>query len=62
MTPQGDLGNVRADFLNKINGDGGLIYSVRTFDQDSSLTVGPGWDDVTGVGSPTAEYLNLLSR
>jgi subtilase family serine protease len=62
VTPQGDIGNVRADFLNKINSDGGLIYSVRTFDQDSSLTVGPGWDDVTGVGSPTAEYLNLLSR
>jgi len=29
----------------------------RTFDQDSSLTVGPGWDDVTGLGSPNAGWL-----
>ncbi len=29
------------------------LYSVRTFDQDSSLAVAPGWDDGTGLGSPT---------
>ena len=60
ITPQGDVGNVRADFANTINGDDGLVYSVRTFDQDSSLTTGPGWDDVTGVGSVTSRYLNAL--
>ena len=31
---------------------------VRTFDQDSrSLTVGPGRDDVTGLGSPNTGWL-----
>ena len=43
-----------------INADDGLTYSVRTFDQDSSLTTGPGWDDVTGVGSITSGYLDAI--
>jgi subtilase family serine protease len=59
VTPQGDAGNVRADFANGYNGDGGLTYTVRTFDQDSSLVTAPGWDDVSGVGSPN---LNVLTR
>ena len=62
VTPQGDAGNVRSDFANGQNADGGLVYSVRTFDQDSSLTTGPGWDDVTGVGSPTSRYFALFQN
>jgi subtilase family serine protease len=61
VTPQGDAGNVRADYANGQNADGGVAYSVRTFDQDSSLTTGPGWDDVTGVGSPTARYFDVFN-
>jgi subtilase family serine protease len=61
VTPQGDPGNVRADFANAQNADGGILYSVRTFDQDSSLTTGQGWDDVTGVGSLTPRYFSWLS-
>ena len=51
VTPQGDAGNVRQDYMNGINSDNGLLYTLRTFNQDSSLTTGPGWDNVTGVGS-----------
>ncbi len=50
-------GNVRADYVNGIDGSDGILYSVRTFNQDSSLTVTPGWDDVTGIGAPRAGYL-----
>ena len=57
VTPQGDNGNVRSDFKNGLDASGGTRFSVRTFDQDSSLTTGEGWDDVTGVGSPTAAYI-----
>jgi subtilase family serine protease len=60
VTPQGDAGNSRSDYANGQNADGGIVYSVRTFDQDSSLTTGPGWDDVTGVGSPTARYFDAF--
>lgn len=49
-------GNVRVDYANGVNPDDGLIYSLRLFDLDSSLHVTPGWDDVTGVGSPTVRY------
>jgi subtilase family serine protease len=62
VTPQGDAGNVRSDYANAVNADGGLIYSVRTFDQDSSLTTGPGWDNVTGVGSVIFGNLKPASR
>jgi len=58
--PGRDAGNVRADFANGLDASGGLLYSVRTFDQDSSLTVNPGWDDVTGLGSPNSGWLTAI--
>jgi subtilase family serine protease len=60
VTPQGDAGNVRQDFANGINGDNGVIYTLRTFDEDSSLTTGPGWDNVSGVGSVIFKNLKPL--
>ena len=47
---------VRADFANVINPKNGYVYSVRTIDDDSSLHTGTGWDDVTGIGAPNANY------
>jgi len=58
--PGRDAGNVRADFANGLDASGGLLYSVRTFDQDSSLAVNPGWDDVTGLGSPNSGWLTAI--
>ncbi|MBR7834261.1 S8/S53 family peptidase [Actinospica durhamensis] len=37
---------------------GALSDSVITFGQDESLTASPGYDDVTGVGTPTSAYLD----
>ena len=62
VTPQGDPGNVRSDFVNGVNASNGIVYSVRTFDQDSSLTTGTGWDDVTGLGSVTSSYIAAMSH
>jgi subtilase family serine protease len=62
VTPQGDAGNVRADYANGYNESGGLTYTVRTFDQDSSLVTAPGWDDVTGVGTPNLAALTRFRR
>ena len=51
VTPLPYLGaNVRVDYSNGLDPSAGLKYSVRTFDRDSSLHTGWGWDDVTGVG------------
>jgi subtilase family serine protease len=55
-----DVGNVRADFANSEDTSDGVLYSVRLFGQDSSLTTAPGWDDVTGVGSPNAGWLTAV--
>jgi subtilase family serine protease len=52
-----DAGQVRVNFKNSVDGSAGLSYLVRTFNQDSSLAVRPGWDDVTGVGSPRSGWL-----
>ena len=60
VTPSGDPGNVRADYVNGQNGDDGVAYTLRSFNNDSSLTTARGWDDVSGVGSVTARYLNAI--
>jgi len=57
-----DPGNVRSDYVNGLNADDGIVYSVRTFDQDSSLQLHKGWDDVTGVGTVTDRYFQLAER
>lgn len=57
-----DAGNVRVDFINGVNQADGLRYTVRTFNQDSSLKVTRGWDDVTGIGSPNARWITSVSR
>ena len=54
-------GNVRPDFVDGVDPHDGIVYSVRTFGDDASLAAVPGWDDVTGVGSPKAEYLTAAA-
>ena len=51
---------VRVDYVNGVDPSKGLVYSARTFGQDSTLTVTPGWDDVTGIGSPNTGWLTSL--
>jgi subtilase family serine protease len=53
-------GDVRVDFANGVDATGGLLYSVRTFGQDSSLKVAKGWDNVTGIGSPNGSWLTAI--
>jgi len=45
-------GVVRVDFANGLNATDGLITSLRTFNQTGTIFTRPGYDDVTGVGSP----------
>src|SRR6202035_4413264 len=56
------LGDVRVDFANGVDASGGLVYSVRTFNQDSSLMLAKGWDDITGVGTPTSAWLSAITH
>ena len=55
-------GNVRPAYVNGITPAGGILYGVRTFNQDSSLVTKPGWDDVTGLGTPNALFLTAFGN
>ena len=57
-----DAGNVRSDYANGYNATNGLLYSIRTFNQDSSLITSQGWDDVTGVGTVSAGYIAAVGH
>jgi subtilase family serine protease len=48
----GQLAVVRNDYANKVDASGGVTTSLRTLDHDSSLATAPGYDNVTGLGTP----------
>jgi subtilase family serine protease len=55
------LAAIRRDFVNGVNRKRGFKVSLRTFDRDSSLRTAPGFDNVTGIGSPNgAAFINAL--
>ncbi|MEV0095291.1 S53 family peptidase [Streptomyces sp. NPDC050738] len=56
------LGVVRNDFANSTDASDGILTSIRTLGQDSSLKAVVGYDDVTGVGSPAKGYVSSYSK
>ncbi|MGY2873801.1 subtilase family serine protease [Marmoricola sp. URHA0025 HA25] len=57
-------GAVRVDFANGVDAGDGYVYSARWFDVDEPLTihVRPGYDDITGVGTPAGQaWLDYLA-
>ena len=47
----------RAEGFNGRNAQGNVVTWLRGIDHDSSLQTRPGWDNVTGLGSPSAPAL-----
>jgi subtilase family serine protease len=62
VAPASNVAVVRSDYVDGATAASGMLYSLRTFNQTLSLQAGPGWDDVTGRGSPTAAFLPALSH
>jgi subtilase family serine protease len=57
----GPLGNTTAFLSALYNSPTSTEWDVLTFGTDSSLVVAPGWDNVTGVGTPKgAAFVNAL--
>jgi subtilase family serine protease len=50
----------RADYANSEDGSDGLLFSVRTFDVTFTLHTTPGYDDVTGRGSPNGSFIGAV--
>jgi len=56
------LGNTTNYFSALYNSPFSTRWFVLTFGTDSSLTTGPGWDDVTGVGTPNGvDFVNAIA-
>ena len=58
VSPASTVAVVRTNFVNSIDSSAGLAYVLRTANQTLSLDTTPGYDDVTGLGSPTAAILS----
>ena len=57
------LGNTTTYFSALYNSPFSTRWFVITFGTDSSLTVAPGWDNVTGVGVPNgANFINAIAQ
>lgn len=50
-------GVVRVDYVNGVNAADGKVTSLRTLNQTASLATRPGYDDVTGLGTPSVAGL-----
>jgi subtilase family serine protease len=50
---------VRTNYVNGVDSTAGLAYVLRTANQTLSLQGTAGYDDVTGLGTPTAALLTL---
>lgn len=62
VSPQSTLAVVRTNYNNGVDASDGLSYRLRTLNQTLSLQTTPGYDDVTGVGTPTGNFLGALSH
>ncbi|HET6506253.1 MAG TPA: S53 family peptidase [Baekduia sp.] len=53
---------VRVDYNNKVDDSAGTTTSLRTLDDEAqSIHTAPGWDTITGVGTPNGiEYIKNL--
>jgi subtilase family serine protease len=62
VAPDQPIAVVRNDYDNSVDDSDGITTSLRTFDQAQSLHTTPGYDDVTGVGSPNGQkFLDALA-
>ncbi len=60
--PSSTVAVVRNDYVNGVDAGNGVLVSLRTMNQTLSLKTTPGWDDVTGFGSPNANFIGALSH
>src|SRR5262245_698257 len=60
VSPASTLAVVRTNYNNSVDASAGLSYRLRTMNQTLSLQTTPGYDDVTGLGTPTSAFLSSL--
>jgi subtilase family serine protease len=60
VDPSSTVATVRTNYANNVDASGGLLYRLRTFNQTLSLHTTPGYDDVTGLGTPSSSFIATL--
>jgi subtilase family serine protease len=56
-SPASTVAMVRTNYVNGVDASNGLAYVLRTANQTLSLKTTPGYDDVTGLGTPAGSFL-----
>jgi len=59
-SPASTVAVVRTNFVNGVDASAGLAYRLRTMNQTLSLQTTPGYDDVTGLGTPAPGFIGAL--
>ena len=62
VSPASIVAVVRANYANGVDPSAGTTYALRTMNQTLSLQTNSGYDDVTGLGTPTQNFLSALSQ
>ena len=62
LAPASLHSEVRTDFKNGVDATGGTTTSLRSFAQVGTLQLLPGYDDVTGIGTPNGQSFVTLGN
>src|SRR5260370_26296192 len=57
VNPAARVAVVRTNFVNSVDASAGLAHPLRTMNENLTLHTTPGYNDVTGLGTPTADFL-----
>lgn len=55
VNPAGMVAVVRANYVNGVDAKKGIVYRLRTMNQTGTIFTRPGYDDVTGRGTPMGD-------
>lgn len=63
VSPRHRMATIRVDYVNGVNANDGTFPTLRLFNFTQTLQTTPGFDDVTGNGTPrAAAFFSLLNR
>jgi subtilase family serine protease len=60
VDPASKVAAVRSDFANGENAADGMLFTIRTMNELNTLDVTPGYDDVTGRGTPNGAFVGAV--
>jgi hypothetical protein len=62
VDPAATVAVVRVNYANGVDDAAGLRYRLREMNYTLSLQTTPGWDDVTGLGTPNSNFLTVFGK